>query len=604
MAKRDSRELVVGKTRERVLIGLVLVFFAILAGQLFSLQAIRHDKYAQVAEENQLHRERVPGPRGFITDRSGNILVDNVLNFNVVLPWKKESEVAETVSRLSSMGIPIDSVRVLERFEAWKKKNKMLPFPIVNDADKVIISFVRENSDLFPDLRVMSQARRRYRYDKMASHLLGYVGEVGDVELSRQGEKKYYQGDLVGKTGVEQVCEKSLRGEDGVRALEVNATGRILGEIAELSVAPEIGKKVVLTLDLHLQKHLESLMTDKGAGTAVAMNVYDGSILAAVSVPGFDPNEFAAGISSELLQELFDDKTKPLFNRIQQARYPPASTHKIISTFAVLTNGLVNPGEILVYCNGSLRFGNRVFRCWRPEGHGAMNLYTGFVQSCDVYFYKVAEIMDVDVLANASKAFGLDTKTGIDLPGELPGLVPGREYYDRKLGKGKWTQGHVLNNIIGQGEYLVNTLHVLTVCAAIANGGFLVRPHIVKFTGDELPVVYAKKRVPGLSGRTLEFLRRCMEGVVQDVDGTAYWTRLDWVDSAGKTGTAQNPHGEHHAWYTAYAPADAPEIAIVVLIEHGGHGGEVAAPVVRDFFSEYFSSDLAQKDGVETGDVH
>ncbi len=602
MGKRDSRELVVGKTRERVLIGLVLVFFAILAGQLFSLQAIRHDKYAQVAEENQLHRERVPGPRGFITDRSGNILVDNVLNFNVVLPWKKESEVAETVSRLSSMGIPIDSVRVLERFEAWKKKNGMLPFPIVNDADKVIISFVRENSDLFPDLRVMSQARRRYRYDEMASHLLGYVGEVGDVELSRQGVKKYYQGDLVGKTGVEQVCEKNLRGEDGVRALEVNATGRILGEITELSIAPEIGKKVVLTLDLHLQKHLESLMADKGSGAAVAMNVYDGSILAAVSVPGFDPNEFAAGISSELLQELFDDETKPLFNRIQQARYPPASTHKIISTFAILTEGLVNPGEILVYCNGSLRFGNRVFRCWRPDGHGAMNLYTGLVQSCDVFFYKVAEFMDVDVLANASKAFGLDTKTGIDLPGELPGLVPSREYYDRKLGKGRWTQGHVLNNIIGQGEYLVNTLHVLTVCAAIANGGFLVRPHIVKFTGDELPVVYAKKRVPGLSGRTLEFLRRCMEGVVQDVDGTAYWTRLDWVDSAGKTGTAQNPHGEHHAWYTAYAPADAPEIAIVVLIEHGGHGGEVAAPVARDFFSEYFSSDLAQKDGVETGD--
>jgi penicillin-binding protein 2 len=602
MAKRDSRDLIVGKTRERVLIGLVLVFFAILVGQLFSLQAIRHDKYAQVAEENQLHHERVPGPRGFITDRSGNILVDNVLNFNVVLPWKKESEVAETVSRLSAVGIPIDSVRVLERFEAWKKKNGMLPFPIVDDADKVIISFVRENSDLFPDLRVMSQARRRYRYDEMASHLLGYVGEVGDVELSRQGEKKYYQGDMVGKTGLEQVCEKNLRGEDGVRALEVNATGRILGEIAKLSIAPDIGKKVVLTLDLHLQKHLESLMADKGAGAAVVMNVYDGSILAAVSVPGFDPNEFAAGISSELLQELFDDKTKPLFNRIHQARYPPASTLKIISTFAILTEGLVNPGEILVYCNGSSRFGNRVFRCWRPEGHGAMNLYTGLVQSCDVFFYKVAEIMDVDVLANASKAFGLDLKTGIDLPGELPGLVPSREYYDRKLGKGKWTQGHVLNNIIGQGEFLVNTLHVLTACAAVANGGFLVRPHIVKSAGDELPVVYAKKRVPGLSGRPLEYIQRCMEGVVQDVDGTAYWTRLDWVDSAGKTGTAQNPHGEHHAWYTAYAPADAPEIAMVVLIEHAGHGGEASAPVVRDFFSEYFSSDLAQKDGVETGD--
>jgi penicillin-binding protein 2 len=418
------------------------------------------------------------------------------------------------------------------------------------------------------------------------------VGEVGDVELAREGEKKYFPGDMVGKTGLELACEKPLRGLDGQRALEVNASGRVLGEVTKLSYAPEIGSTVRLTIDLRLQQYLESLMAGKGAGAAVVMNVHDGSILAAVSAPSFDPNEFSLGISSESLQELFSDETRPLFNRIHQARYPPASTMKVISTYAVLVNELVNPGEILVYCTGAHAFGNRVFHCWQENGHGAMNLYTGLVQSCDVYFYKVAEIMDVDVLADAASAFGLDERTGIDLPGEVPGLVPSREYYDRRMGKGKWTHGHVLNNIIGQGEFLVNTLHILRMSAAIANGGYLVRPHIIDSIGEEPPVVYERKKVPHLSGDVLAFLRRAMEGVVHDEDGTAHWTRLDWLRSAGKTGTAQNPHGEHHAWYTAYAPAENPDIAIVVLIEHAGHGGEHAAPVARDFFKEYFREDV------------
>jgi penicillin-binding protein 2 len=583
-----------------VLIGFALVFVAVLAGRLFSLQAIEHGAYVKSAENNQLQRERVPGPRGFITDRAENILVDNVLNFEVVRPWKTDDDVAESVSKLAAY-LPLDSVRVANRFEAWKKKNGRMPFPIVPDADKFVISFVRENSDIFPSLRVKSKARRRHRYDDIGAHVLGYVGEVGDNELSRNVDKKYYTGDVTGKTGLELACERDLRGEDGQLALEVTASGRVLGEITKYSYAPEIGHTVTLTLDLRLQKLLCALMAEKGGGAAVVMNVHDGSILAAQSAPGFDPNEFALGISSRRLQELFNDETRPLFNRIHQARYPPASTMKIISAYAVLTNDLVDPGEILVYCTGAYRFGNRVFHCWRPEGHGSMNLHTGFVQSCDVYFYKVAEIMDVDVLAEAAQAFALDEKTGIDLPGEVPGLVPSRDYYDRRMGKGKWTQGHVLNNIIGQGEFLVNTLHMLRVCAAVANGGFLVRPHIIHSIGDEPPVAYNKKKVPGLSGATLEFLRRSMEGVVEDVDGTAHWTRLDWMKSAGKTGTAQNPHGEHHAWYAAYAPAENPEIAIVVLIEHAGHGGEVSAPIVRDFFEEYFRSDLASEDSAPIG---
>lgn len=575
-----------------MLVGFALLVFVVLLGRLLDLQAIRHGEFARVAENNLLQRERVPGPRGFITDRNGNILVDNVLNFEVVLPCRTREEVAETVSELAAY-IPLDSVQLLERFEAWKKKNGHTPFPIVPDADKLVISFVRENADRYPKLRVVSKARRRYRYGTMAAHVLGYVGEVGDAELSRSDVEPYHPGDMSGKTGLELACENSLRGEDGQLALEVNASGRVLGEIPRYSYPPSIGQTVTLTLDLRLQAHLEELMADSERGAAVVMNVNDGSILAAVGKPSFDPNDFAFGISAGRLEELFSDETRPLFNRIHQARYPPASTLKIISTYAILKERLVDPGEILVYCTGAHRFGNRVYRCWRWEGHGAMNLYSAFVQSCDVYFYRVAEIMDVDVLAEAATAFGLDRKTGIDLPGEVLGLVPSREYYEKRFGKGKWTQGQVLNNIIGQGEFLVNPLHMLRVSAAVANGGYLVRPHIVWSKGEGPPVAYKKRMVPDLSGSALRFLQRAMEGVVQEEDGTAYWTRLSWMKSAGKTGTAQNPHGEHHAWYTAYAPADNPEIAMVVLIEHAGHGGEAAAPIVRDFFREYFRSDVA-----------
>jgi penicillin-binding protein 2 len=584
-----------GRNRERALVAFVLVFFVVLTARLLDLQAIRHGEFARVAEQNLLQRERVPGPRGYITDRAGNILVDNVLNFEVVLPSRSADEVGETVSRMSKL-MPIDSAKVLERFDAWQKKNGSMPFPIIPDADKLVISIVRENADLLPKLRVISKARRRYRYGSLAAHVLGYVGEVGEFELSRESEQPYQPGDVAGKTGLELACESSLRGEDGQLALEVNASGRVMGEIPRFSYPPSIGKTVTLTLDLNLQSYLETLMADKERGAAVVMDVHDGSILAAVSKPSFDPNEFALGISSSRLQELFEDESRPLFNRINQARYPPASTLKIISTYTILVEHLVDPGEIMVYCTGAHRFGNRLYRCWRPEGHGAMNLFTAFVQSCDVYYYKVAEFMDVDALANAANAFGLGEKTGVDLPGEVSGLVPDREYYERRFGKGQWTQGQVLNNIIGQGEFLVNTLHMLRVCAAVANGGYLVTPHITRSIGDGPPIAFKKKKVPDLSGATLKFLRRGMEGVVQDEGGTAYWTRLDWLRSAGKTGTAQNPHGEHHAWYTAYAPADAPEIAMVVLIEHAGHGGEASAPIVRDFFREYFRSELVQRD--------
>jgi penicillin-binding protein 2 len=598
LGKRASSSQTADRIRQRTLVGFVVVFLSILAIRLFSLQSIHHDEYSRFAVNNQLQRERVVAPRGYFKDRAGRILADNVLRFEIVLPWEKESEVTTTVSKLARY-LPVDSVRVMGRFEAWKKKNGRTRFPIVLDADKLMISFVRENADLFPALRVKSRARRRYRRNETTAHVLGYVGEVSDADLQRGGENGYYPGDMVGKTALELYCENDLRGRDGQRVLEVDATGGIKGEVTELSIPPEVGETVTLTLDARLQVHLEKLIVEEGTGGAVVMDVHDGSILAAVSVPRFDPNEFTTGISQERLDALFNEETKPLFNRIHQARYPPASTFKIVSTFAILINEIVDPNAIIVYCTGAHRFGNRIYHCWRPEGHGAMNLFDAFVQSCDTYYYKVGEIMDVDALAAAAEAFGLGARTGIELPGEVAGLVPDRDYYDKNLGKGQWTQGYILNAIIGQGEYLANLLHVVRMCAAVANGGYLVRPHIIRGVGSEPPVTYPRRKVPQLTGAAVRFLRSAMEGVVEDPDGTAHWTRIDGLKTAGKTGTAQNPHGEHHSWYTAYAPADDPQIAIVVLIENAGHGSEVAAPIARDFFLEYFGHAVSAGRGSE-----
>jgi penicillin-binding protein 2 len=289
-----------------------------------------------------------------------------------------------------------------------------------------------------------------------------------------------------------------------------------------------------------------------------------------------------------MMSDLIHDPTKPLFNRISQARYAPASTFKIVVTLATLENQLVDPGRVLVYCDGTHRYGNRIFRCWKPEGHGNMDLMSAIVNSCDVYFYRIGEMLDVDALASTAEAFGFDKKTGIDLPIEVAGNVPTRRYYDKLHGKGRWTQGLMINNSIGQGEYLATVLHVARVAAAVGNGGWLVTPHFVDSIEGDAPLSHPRTKVEGLEGNALSFLRRAMLGVVETPGGTAYWTRLPNIKVAGKTGTAQNPHGDDHSWYMCYAPADNPKIALAVIVENAGHGSEIAAPISRDFIREYF----------------
>jgi penicillin-binding protein 2 len=588
LAKRDSRSLVEGPFRIRTLLFLIAVGFIVLVVRLFTLQVVQHEQYAQFARDNQLQRERLPGPRGFMRDRTGRIIVDNALHFEVVMAWRSRDDAQDTIGRLASY-IPVDTNKAMARLDAWQKRYGRVEFPLFPDADKFMISFIRENWMQFPKLKVESRLRRRYPERSVAAHVFGYVGEVTTEEITGAGENVYVAGDFLGKAGLERVYEDSLRGTPGQRAIEVTASGTALGEIAELSTAPTPGRELRLALDYDMQEYLDSLLaTRPNPSAAVVIDVETGGIIAATSRPAYDPNAFAMGLSSSLVGDLLQDPSKPMFNRISQARYAPASTFKIIVAYAILQHQLIDPGRILVYCDGTHRFGNRIFRCWKEEGHGGMNLMSAIINSCDVYFYRAGEMMDVDVLAAAASAFGYDGKTGIDLPIEVSGNVPTRKYYDKRLGKGRWTQGLMLNNAIGQGEYLATVLHVARMSAAVANGGWLVRPHFVEYDVADASPTSARTRIEGLEGNTLSFLRRAMLGVVEDPSGTAHWTRLKTLEVAGKTGTAQNPHGDDHSWYTAYAPAGKPEIALAILVENAGHGGEISAPIARDFMAEYF----------------
>ncbi len=591
MAKRDGRSLTAGPHRLQTLLAVILLGFSVLVVRLFSIQVVEHNQYAQYARDNQLQRERVPGPRGFMRDRNGRVMVDNALHLEVVMQWRSRDDVTKALRELTPF-IPVDTTRAMARFDAWQKRYGRTPFPLFPDADKFVISFVRENWSEFPTLKVESRMRRRYLAHGVAAHVFGYVGEVTNEDVAAAPAAVYEPGDFLGKAGLERQYEETMRGIPGQRAVEVTASGTSLGEVPELSIAPVAGKDLYLTIDYRAQSCLDSLLSLRpNPSAAVVLDVKTGGIIAATSHPAYDPNEFAMGVSSSLLNELLNDESKPMFNRISHARYPPASTFKMIVAYAVLTNRLVDPARVLVYCDGTHRYGNRVFRCWEERGHGGMNLTSAVVHSCDVYFYRVAEMMDVDMLAEAAETFGFGRKTGIDLPVEVAGNVPTRRYYDKRHGKGRWTQGLMLNNAIGQGEYLATVLHVATMSAAIANGGWLVQPHFVDHATGDPPAETSRTKIDDLSGSTLTFLQRAMLLVTEQPGGTANWLRIPWLPFAAKTGTAQNPHGEDHSWFTAYAPAGDPQIALAIIVENSGHGSEVAGPIARAFLMDYFRDD-------------
>lgn len=581
-----------------ILIGVMVL----LVLRLFVLQVVRHDYYTKLSFSNQLLRERVVAPRGVIHARDGSKLVVNMPVYQISILPNGAAKRRELLS-LACEWLKLDPAKVRADLDAWTARypdgREMI---VVQAADKEQISVLRENRDLLSFFKLTMEQRRYFPEGRLAAHVFGYVGEVTDEEVAKSDE--LVEGDILGRTGLELAYEKYLRGTDGIRIVGISVEGTEIGEVSGLMNEDEIerlggahppipGDDVVLTIDLNVQRAAEeAFQCERGA--LVAMDPRTGEILAAVSRPTYDPNMFIEGVSDEQWKQLFDDPAHAMFDRIVQAYYPPGSVFKLVTAYAAFTTGKITEHAYQRPCYGGIQFGNRYYKCWQKKGHGALQLDMAIVQSCDVFFYQLGMKLSVDEFAKAGRLFGLGSKTGIDLPSEVSGVLPDQAYLDRRFGKRGWSKGLLLNYSIGQGEILVTPVQLCELAARFGNGGKRVNPHIVKMiVGPDGKVVYKAKNdetpIAGIEQAPLAFIREAMKGVVASDWGTGKAAAIPGIAVAGKTGTAQNPQGNDHAIFVAYAPADDPAICIAIVMENSGHGGSMAAPIAKRVFTAFFN---------------
>jgi len=579
----------------------IIVVFAVLLMRLVYLQIIKGEEYRRLSENNCIRLKSVKASRGLIYDRNGKLLVDNRPSFNLKLITEDAGSVQETVDKVAGL-IDVPMEELWDRIE--KNGGNMFYKPLVlrENLTRNQVAAIEANKFDLPGIIIDVEPRRHYIHEKTGAHLLGYLGEINKKELDSGRHPDVYSGDSIGRYGVEKSFESLLHGKRGGRQVEVDADGRIIKVLK--TVEPEPGKNLYLTMDLELQQAADSMMKDR-SGAVVAMDPSNGEVLVMGSYPEFNQNDFIGGISVAKWRKLMSNPNKPMINKAIQGEYPPASTYKIVSTIAALEEGIVDKNTQF-HCPGYYRYGNRTYRCWKKGGHGDVDIIKAIEQSCDVFFYQVGEKAGVDVLAEYAKGCGLGRKTGIVLDNERSGLVPTADWKEKRFGV-PWQGGESLSIAIGQGYNLVTPLQMATLASAVGNGGILYRPRVLKRVMDAEDRVLEKGE-PEINGgipagrKTMELLKQGLLQVVQGKRGTARRIRLEKVQIAGKTGTAQvfsikdreNLDMESldyflrdHAWFVCYAPAKDPVIAVSVLVEHGEHGSSAAAPIARAVVTKY-----------------
>ena len=589
------------RTREQryaLLATFVTLGFGLLLAGLVRLQVAQHDELAKLADQNRIRLDVMRAPRGAIFDRRGRLLADNTPSFDIVFrPMPAESVsrartvvASDWVWRVTSL-IEGDSdqvrrlVREANRSGQTAVLRRSAPYPVM--------AAVEEMRSELPGLDVDVSPIRYYPEGSLAAQLLGYAGQVNERELAERAENGYRLGDLIGKNGLERRYEDLLRGQDGAEFVVVNAMGKRVARLqGEPPRAPVPGHDLTLAIDLDVQRALEEAMSTIPRGAAVAIDPRDGGILAMVSRPNFDPNEFSRGISFARWDEINAGGAYPLLNRAIQSAYPPGSTFKVVTTVSGEEAGLVDGHtHMAVACAGGYRFGGRWFGCWDKRGHGSLDLGAALAQSCDTYFYQLGLELGLDRLQASARELGLGDRTGIDLPAESPGLVPTTAYYDRHFGKSRWPRGVILNLSIGQGEMLATPLQLALMTAIVANHGRPVRPHVVRAAEGSRSFRIDKPVESGVALNDVQWqtLHDAMQRAVEA--GTAGRARLPGIAVAGKTGTAQNPHGQDHALFVCFAPVEAPRIAIAIVAENSGHGGSIAAPIAAHAMRVLFARD-------------
>ncbi|MGM0417297.1 MAG: penicillin-binding protein 2 [Thermodesulfobacteriota bacterium] len=583
-------------------LNLVLVWISIaflfIGARLFWLQVIHGEKFRQLSLNNRIRLQRLAPSRGLIFDRNNTTIVDNRPAFNLkVVPGDVDS--LKTLMEKLENYVEIDK-ETFEKLKQALRYTPFKPFTVASDIKRETVALIESNQYSLPGTYISVEPKREYIYPGTASHVIGYLGEADTKFIKARPETPFRSGDNVGRAGIEKKYEDFLRGKYGGAQVEVNARGKVMKVLDEVEAEP--GNNIVLTLDFEIQKYAMELLGDK-TGAVVAMIPDTGEIICMASSPAFNENSFITGLSTKEWKKLANDPNRPLQNKAIQGEYPPGSIYKMIPALAGLEEGIVEQDDTF-YCSGRYFYGDRFFKCWNDYGHGNINLKDSIIQSCDVYFYKLGNKLGIDKLAEYARMFGMGKKTGIELDNEEKGLVPD-SVWKRQRFNSSWQGGETLSVVIGQGYNLVTPLQMAVMTSALANGGEIVKPLLVKkiqsSKGEVIKRIEKEKiDVLDIKEESLELVRESMRDVVNTPVGTAFSARSDLVEISGKTGTAQVvsslKYKENmgkiknwlpHAWFTAYAPSENPGIAVTVLVEHGDHGSTSAAPIAKKIIEKY-----------------
>ena len=564
-------------------IALVLVFFR--------TQILEHSKYQLQSETNRLRPIPLPAPRGIITDRNGKVLAENVTGYTVsLLPTTDEDSLRATLRRIGAI-LKLDSLAI-ERVLVRYRRAPYLPVSVLPSATFEVVSALEERRLILPGLLIQAEPKRHYPDSSLVAHLVGYVGELTEAERAQRRFSTVRLGGLLGKGGLERQYDDTLRGADGVRFVEVSAFNRVVREAGAAGRLPPVpGRALHTTIDLELQRYIAQIFPAGQRGAVLALNPNSGEILALYSAPGFDPNAFVGGVDPDYWRRLNVSEAHPLFDRTIQARYPPGSTWKLALAAMALKRGIVTlRSRMPIPCRGGLQYGNRFFRCWSAKGHGDLALADAIAQSCDVFFYQLGLKLGLTSLLEDATGLGFHARTGIDLPGEITSEFPGgTDYYDRVYGPRRWTSAVTLNLAIGQGENAQTLVNMVRFYQMLASDGRARPPYIVR------PVAGPGATL-ALTSDQLAGLRQAMISVVERGTARGAGRFGGSISIAGKTGTAQNPHGPAHGWFIGFAPAEKPEIVVGAIVEFAREGPYVA-PLVTRVIGHYLGVDttLASK---------
>ncbi|MBW2504907.1 MAG: penicillin-binding protein 2 [Deltaproteobacteria bacterium] len=608
MGLNPNPEQIPGLRRRFSLISLFAsCIFIVMLLRLWQLQILAVDHYRDLSERNRIRYVSVEPPRGSVYDRNCTLLVDNRPSFTVSVLRQDLEDISPTLQSLGTL-LGINHEQLHLRWQSQQHLPKYQPVPLIEDIDRDAMERVQENALSLPAILVEVKPMRSYPYGDLAAHLFGYLGEVTEEELRAARFFGYRSGVMIGKTGLERLYESELRGETGEKRIEVNVKGREMRQVTTQEPLP--GHSIVLSLDLHLQKVAEDAFGDQ-AGAVVVMDVTNGDILAFTSKPSYDPSVFARGISSKEWNKLINNPQKPMINKALRGQYPPGSTFKMVVALAALEAGSVHSGTT-IHCSGSIALGDSYeYRCWKKEGHGRVNLHKALKESCDVWFYQVGMELGIEKIASAARRLGLGAPLEFPFGDENPGLIPDTSWKRKRFGT-SWYVGETVIASIGQGFVLTTPLQLAAMTSAIANGGTVWRPQLVKRIlnrdGETVSVSLPKVlKTAYWRPDHINLVQNAMDAVVNEPGGTAWRSRLNEVRFAGKTGTAQVVKRKSteeedaledqldnipyrlrdHALFVGYAPSQNPEIAIAVVVEHGGHGSSAAAPVAQAIFRTY-----------------